>query len=108
MPLLAGLIQALFVGLAGWLGQWMAKKTAFATAAVAAFGVLTVGLFTGLSVIVQSLAINLPAGTVWSAGLWITVPDNGPAVVAATLSCDAALALYRWNVENLRLAAWVT
>lgn len=108
MPLLGALFQTLFVGLASYLGQWMAKKTAFAAAAVAAFGVLTAGLFTALSVVVQGLAINLPAGTVWSAGLWITVPDNGPAVVAAVLSCDAAVALYRWNVENLRLAAWVT
>jgi hypothetical protein len=40
--------------------------------------------------------------------IYMAVPPAVPAAVAAVIAADAAVALYRWNVENMRLLAYIT
>lgn len=108
MPLLAGWLLTLFSGLAGWFGAWVSKKIAFALAAVGVFSAATVALYGVLSALLNGITATLPTwpGMEWA--IYMAVPPNAPAVVAAVISADAAVALYRWNMENLRLLAYVT
>lgn len=108
MPLLSALILGLFTGLADFFTRWFTKKIAFAAAAVAAFTALTVTLWGVMTAAIAAIAVSLPSDPGVLLGLWLAIPDNGPAVVSAVFAFDAALALYRWNVENLKLASYVT
>lgn len=109
MPLLAGLLTSLFGGVAAFFSAWMTKKAAFAVAAVTTFAALTVGLFAAMTLLFSGLIVAFPeASPVVLTGLWVALPDNAIPIVAICISTDTAVALYRWNVENLRLAAYVT
>ncbi len=107
MPLLGGLLISLFAQLAAFLAHWVGKKAALGAAAVATFGVLTVGLYGALALGLNAVALAWPGG-VGGTFLWLAVPDIVPTCIAATIACDTAVALYRWNSENLRLLATVT
>jgi len=108
MPLLAGFLGALFGGLADFFARWLTRKVAFAAAAVATFTALTAALYAAVAALLVGLVFSFPAGTAAATGVWLAIPDNGPLCVAACIACDTAVALYRWNVENLRLAAYIT
>jgi hypothetical protein len=103
MPLLSSLLGWLFVGLAEFLGKWLTKKAATGVAGVAVFATLTTAMLTAAALTINGLIPSLPGGTYISLGLWLAVPDNGPAVVSACLATDAAVAVYRWNVSNLNI-----
>jgi hypothetical protein len=108
MPLLAGLISGLFASLANFIGAWVTKKVAFGVAAVATFAALTIamlGVLTGF--IDAALAVGvLPASVIF--GFAYFMPASFPACVAAIVAADIAIALYKWNVENLKILAYVT
>lgn len=107
MPLLAGLLLSLFGSLAGFFVQWFTKKVAFAVAAIATFAALTVALYIGMSLLLSGLSVTFPGG-VLQTFLWLAVPDSAPVAIAAMIGADTAISLYKWNVENLRLASYVT
>lgn len=52
--------------------------------------------------------MSFPGGNAVAVGVWLLVPDNGPACLSAIISIDTAVALYRWNMENLRFASYVS
>ena len=110
MPLLAGWLLPLFTWLAtvigDLVGKHISKKATFGLAAIGTFGALTVAVWLLLSASIQALVVAVPSGPVLI-GLWAMIPDSAPGVVSAVISADAALALYRWNVTNLKLASWV-
>lgn len=109
MHAVAGMFLALFSGLAGFFAKWVAQKTAFAAAAIGTFGILTVGLYAVLSGLLAGLMATFPAsGGVVATLVWAVTPPQLPAGIAAVISAETAITLYRWNVENLRLAAYVT
>lgn len=103
MPILGNLLIWLFSGIAEFFGKYLAKKTAIGLAAVTVFAGLTAALLATAAVVIQSLIPAMPGGQYVSLALWLVVPDNGPAVVSACLAADASVAVYRWNVANLRL-----
>lgn len=107
MPILGSLLVSLFGGLATFLAQWMAKKAAFAVAAIATFGALTIALYGGLAALIAGLLVAFPGG-IPGTFLWLAVPDSAPVAVASCIAADTAIALYTWNSENLRLASYVT
>lgn len=105
MPLLGGLLVTLFSGLASYLSAWMAKKAAFAVAAIATFGLLTVALIAALQALVAGVVLAFPeVDPVVLSIVWMVLPDNATTCVGIAIAADTAIALYRWNVENLRLA----
>lgn len=107
MPLLAGLLGGLFSGLVEFLARYFTKKVAIGAAAVAAFGLLTLTLWTAIGAALAGVAATFPAGSAVATGVWLCVPDNASACVAACISVDTAVALYRWNLGSLKLASSV-
>ncbi len=108
MPLLGGLFVGLFSGLVDFFVKYVTKKTAFAAAAVATFAVLTVAFYAAISLALVGIAYSFPGGGAVAIGVWLVVPDNAPACLSAIVGVDTAVGLYRWNLENMRLAAYVT
>lgn len=108
MPLLAGLVAGLFSSIAEFFGKWVAKKTAFGLAAVSLFGGLTVALMAAMTGLINGvLALDvLPDPVIF--GMWYFMPSSLPAAFAAIVSAHVAVALYRWNVENIKLMSYVT
>lgn len=102
------LLQGLFASIAGFFAQWVTKKTAFGLAAVGVFGALTVALLALIAAaITAALAgIGLPTWVAW--GFWFFMPSGLPAAAAAVISAQVSVGVYRWNMENLRLLAYVT
>jgi pilus assembly protein TadC len=105
MPVLASIIASLFGGLATFFSAFLAKKAAFAVAAVATFAALTAGFVTAIQLLVAGLVVAFPSSNPIIVSLiWTVLPDNASVCIAACVSCDAAVAVYRWNAENVRLA----
>ena len=103
MPLLGGLFVTLFGGLFGFLVQLLGARLAIAAAAVASFSALTVAFFAAAGVILSGIEATLPE--VIGTGLWLFIPDIAPACLAAIVTADGMVALYRWNAGLVKLAA---
>lgn len=105
MPVLAKLFQSLFGGLVGFFSQWLTKRVAIGTAAVAVFSAVTASMYGVMSAALQGLAVSLPAHEGVSLAFWVAAPGNLPTAVSAVFGADAAVALYAWNVKLLRLVS---
>jgi len=108
MPVFAGLFVSLFSGLVSFFVQWFSKKLALGLAAVTVFGGLTLALWGAIGLGLSGIVAMLPADSGLLTGLWVATPPNAQACIAATIAADTAVALYKWNVENLRLMAYIT
>lgn len=109
MPILAALMTSLFTGLSGFFTKFIAKKYALGFAAMGVFGVLTTGLMVGISTLIGGVTLALPDHPGLTTGMWLALPSpHTSAAITLAFAGDAAIFLYRWNVENLRLATYVT
>lgn len=108
MPMLAALMVSIFNGLINFFVTYFSKKVAIGLAAVAIFFTLTVSLFTVMTTAFSALVYQFPADSSLAMGLWVAVPPNFLACLSAAVACDTAVALYRWNVENLRILSYIT
>lgn len=108
MGIIAGLLAGLFSGLTDFFVKWFTKKVAIGVAAVTVFAGLTLALFGTISALFVGLISYLPADSALLVGLWVAFPPNLPAVMSALIAADTAIALYRWNVENLKLLSYIT
>lgn len=108
MPILATFVGGLFASIASFFGAWMAKKTAFAAAAISTFGILTVGLMAAMSAAIAGISSvgALPQWVLW--GFQYFMPSNLQACISAIIAGHVSVAVYRWNVENLKLASYIT
>lgn len=104
MPILGQLLTSLFLGIAEFFAKFIGRRVAAAAAALAVFAGLTTALFVLLGAIVSGLVLALPSGSAFSIGVWLMIPDNAAACVAACISADAAVAIYRVNVLNVKFA----
>lgn len=104
--MMPALLMGLFGSLIGWLGQWFTKKVAIGIAASAAFVAMTVGMwaicFGGIAALKATLpdVVQLAAAQV--------IPSNVPACISAYISARMAKTFYDWNVENLKIMAYIT
>lgn len=109
MPLLAGLLVTLFGNLFQWFLKYAGTKVALAAAAITVFAGLTAALMVTITGILTGLNAALPTSLSGLAiGIWIAVPDQTAACITAYYSADAAIALYSWNSQNLKLASYIT
>lgn len=108
MPLLAGLIVTLFGSLFQWFLKYASTKIALAAAAITAFAGLTAALLAAGTVAMTTLQAVLPDMPGVLIGVWVAVPDQTAACISLYFASDAVVALYAWNVQNLKLAAYVT
>lgn len=105
MPLLASLMAGLFSGLASFLVKFFSEKVALGLAAVATFATLTTALVAGAATAINSLLSAFPSGlgVGLEVGLYLCAADTLNIALAAVFAADAAVFLYRWNGENVRL-----
>jgi len=108
MPILAGLLVSIFSGLVAFFVKYFSKKLAIGVAAVAVFAGLTLTLWAALGLALSGLVAVMPGENGFAIGLWVAVSYNGQVLAAVTVAADSAIALYKWNVENLRLMAYIT
>ncbi len=105
MSLLAGLVLSLFGGLFGQIATIFGTRMAVAAAAVSAFSVLTLAFVAAMAALASGISAGFPGGPSVALGVWLFVPSNAPACLAAIFTCDAACALYRWKMTNVRTMA---
>ncbi len=103
MPIFASLVAGLFGSLAGFLVKYVSQKVAVGAAAVAAFAALTLALWAALGAAMNAISVAAPNTPGWATGVWLALPPNAPACIAAAIAADAAIALYRWNRDNVKL-----
>lgn len=108
MPILAGLMVTLFGSMFQWFLKYATTKIALAAAAISAFAAMTVALLAAGTLAISGLQFVLPDIPGLLIGIWVAVPDQTAPCIAAYFAADAAIALYAWNVQNLKLAAYVT
>lgn len=108
MPIIAGFLVSIFSAITGFFAKWLSKKLAIGLSAVAVFASLTGVLWAVIGAALSTITIALPSDSFLLMGLWIAVPDSAQVIIAATVSADTAVALYRWNVQNLKLLTYVT
>jgi len=106
MPILGSLLVTLFGGLATFFVRFLAVRAAAVTAAIATFVALTAALYGSALALQAGLEVAFPS--IVLTGVWLFVPDNAVACLAACIGCDTACALYRWNTGTLRLAAFTS
>ena len=108
MPMLSVLFVSIYNGLVNFAVTWFSKKLAVGIAAVATFASLTSILWAAVSLALNIVVAVVPSDSGILMGLWVACPDNLIPCLSATLTADAAIFVYRWNAENLRLMAYVT
>ncbi|MFJ4290335.1 DUF5455 family protein [Cupriavidus sp. NPDC089707] len=105
MPLLASLMAGLFGGFASFLVKFFSEKVAFGLAAVATFATLTTALIAGAATAINGVLSAFPAGlgAGLEVGLYLCAADTLNVCLAAIFATDAAVFLYRWNAQNVKL-----
>jgi len=103
MPILSGLLVSIFGVFATFLTKFLGVRLAAIVAAVASFTALLVGTYGALAATAAGITATFP--TMLMTGVWLFVPDNASACLAAGIACDTVCALYRWNDGALQLAA---
>lgn len=103
MPILAGLFSSLFSGLFSFFVKFMSHKAAVVLATLLLNSGLVVTLFAAQLTAIGAIQSSVPQNQYFLIGLWLAIPDNGPAVISACLSFDVVMAIYRWNTERNRL-----
>lgn len=108
MPVLGGLISSLFVQLAELFAVYVGRKVAAALAGMAIFASITLALFGAMVGVISVLFIALPSYPAVLTGIWIAIPDNGPACVSTAIAADIALSIYRMNVLNVQFGVYAS
>lgn len=106
MPLLAGLLTQLFIGIASFFAKWITRKVAAIAAGIAIMSVITGTLYLVGKVLVTGLLVAFPMTPWLSTGIWIMIPDNAGVCMAAMFATDMAVAVYRLNVLNVQFAVY--
>ena len=105
MPLLSGLLTTLFGALFANIAAIIGIRAAVAVAAIASYAALTAALVAAMAALAATLTTSFPGAEQLAVGLYLFVPSTAPAALAAVFTCDAACALYRWKVTNVRMIA---
>lgn len=106
MPLLAALITSLFVAIAEFFAKFITRKVAAVAAGFTIMATITTALYVGLGVLVTSIAWAFPTHPALATGIWIMIPDNAAACIAAAIAADVSIAVYRLNVLNVQFAVY--
>lgn len=97
---LAGILGSL----AGFFGQWMTKKAAIGSAALAALAAFTIGFWVALKALMMGVLVAAPSICELS---WL-IPDNAAACVSVCISATIVKAVYDWHVENIKVLSYIT
>lgn len=103
MPLLGALFATLASGFAAFLVQFLTRKLAIATAAVASLALVTGVLLGGFNLLVAPLVAGL-FSTSYGQVLGLAFPPVAGTCMAAIGLCWSACTLYKWQVKAISLA----
>jgi amino acid transporter len=103
---LGNLLVSLVTSVVGYFGAKLSQKTIFATAALAAFVALTSACILAIKAIAMAIVFALPG---WAAP-WIgmLLPGNTAACIGAIVAARTAVTIYRYHVEGLKIASYIT
>lgn len=104
MPLLGALLVSLASGIASFFVQFLTRKLAVATAAVAALGLVTVALLAAFNGLVAPLVAQL-FSTSYGQVLGLAFPPVAGTCMAIIGACWSACTLYKWQVGAIKLSA---
>lgn len=104
MPILGALFVSLASGIATFLVQFLTRKLAIATAAVAALALVTGVLLTGFNTLLSPLVASLFA-TNYGQVIGLAFPPAAGTCTAVIGLCWAACTLYKWQVQAIKLSA---
>jgi len=104
MPILGALIVNAFAQLVTLATLILGRKVAVLAAALTVTATIVAGVVTAVSAMVSPLLVSYPGA---AAGVWLCVPDNAGACIAACLACDASVAVGAWWRRKVTLSAQV-
>lgn len=105
MPIFATYLGGLIASLASFIGLWIGKKAAVGAAAIVVYGALTAACLAVIAAGIASIS-TLPTLPHWVVvGMTFWMPSNFYVCVGLIVTAEGAIALKRWNVANLKLAA---
>jgi hypothetical protein len=107
MQFLAAFLISTFGGLVGWLAKRVGARIGLAAAFMISYLAILMALWVFLkaTIIGLVLAVNNP----WiNMGFWLVWPSNAEAVIAACISAELAIFIYRVHRENVRALAYIT
>jgi hypothetical protein len=108
MPLLAGLLLNLFSGIVGFFAQYLTKKVALGAAAVAVIAGLTISMVAAAKLLVIGVLVTVPQSAALVQGFNMVMPSNFIVCLAAIASAHTGIALYKWNMENVKILSYIT
>lgn len=91
--------------LAALIGLSLTKKATYVAAAIATSISLTLALGVFIASLMTTIGYGLPS---WAQAGAIILPANLPYCISAVIAAKVARFVYEWNMENLRLAAYIT
>lgn len=97
-------LASLLGSLAGFFGQWMTKKAALGTAALASIAGLTIGFWAALKALATGVLVVAPSVCALS---WM-IPDNADTCLAVSLSAMLVRAVYDWHIQNIKVLSYIT
>lgn len=97
---LAGILGSL----AGFFGQWMSKKAALGTAALASMLALTLAFWGAIKAAASAVLVAAPALCELS---WL-LPSNTAACLSAVIGARIVRAVYDWHIENIKVLSYIT
>lgn len=103
MPILAGLFTGIFSSLVSFFGQFMAYRFAMVAALIGVMTAVTMGFYAVMSTILNGVSASLPSWPGVEIAVWVAAPDILPVAASAAISADVAAAVYRWNLQQMRL-----
>lgn len=102
MPLFATFLGSLVTGLATFLAQFLSRKVAIATAAIAALATVTGGLLLAFNLAVAPLVASA-FSTQYGQFLGLAFPPVAGTCLATYATVWAACVLYRWQVDGIKI-----
>jgi hypothetical protein len=104
---LAKFLVGAFGGIVAFFAQYVTKKTALGLTMISVIAGLTLTLYTGLSLMVASLAVQIVNPYILM-GMSVLWPPNAEACISAMFATDLAVWLYRTHVGNIKAMAYIT
>jgi hypothetical protein len=104
MANLFGFLNSFCVGVVGLLTAWLGRKAAVTTALITIYSAVVIALWASIKLLVGTLVYSLPSGGLFEwlyIGINLALPSNFEVCVAAMLSADVAVYLYRWQLEHV-------
>lgn len=102
MPALATWLVGLIGNVVGYFGIQLTKKTLFATAAVAAFLLLTTAFIIAIKAMLLGIAVSMPD---LASSAYYFIPTNTASCISLLFSARMARFIYDYNVQTLKIVA---